>query len=139
MAINRLTTNGKIGDSFNGSEGSKNYSKSSRSAEKGRGMRAYAKRAVWGQKSLSLRLCDRGKPAENPIEAMKQRITDELQALERITRGLQTFLSQAPEQPSELEIRGVASYLQDFYNGAERIFERIAVTLDGISSCCSRW
>lgn len=71
------------------------------------------------------------KMAENPIEAMKQRITDELQALERITRGLQTFLSQAPEQPSELEIRGVASYLQDFYNGAERIFERIAVTLDG--------
>ena len=33
--------------------------------------------------------------------------------------------------PSRLEVRGVASVLHDFYSGVERVFERIAVELDG--------
>jgi hypothetical protein len=71
------------------------------------------------------------KMSENPLKAMKQRIEDELRMMERVAQSVQTFLSQASEPPSELEMRGVASYLHDFYNGVERIFERIAVTLEG--------
>ncbi len=33
--------------------------------------------------------------------------------------------------PSRLEVRGVASVLHDFYSGVERVFERIALELDG--------
>lgn len=79
------------------------------------------------------------KMPENSIEAMKQRIANELQSLERVVRGLQTFLSTASSEPSEIEIRGVASYLHDFYSGIERIFERIAVTLDGGLPAGEHW
>ena len=71
------------------------------------------------------------KMPQDPIEAMKARISEELQNLERAVQGLQTFLNTASEQPSEIELRGAATYLHDFYNGTERIFERVAVTLDG--------
>lgn len=79
------------------------------------------------------------KMPENSIEAMKQRIANELQSLENVVRGLQTFLSTASSEPSEIEIRGVASYLHDFYSGIERIFERIAVTLDGGLPAGEHW
>lgn len=71
------------------------------------------------------------KMQKDPIEAMKQRIDDELTALDRVTRRLQTALNQISDWPNELERRGIATYVHDFYNGVERIFERIAVTLNG--------
>lgn len=79
------------------------------------------------------------KMPENPIEAMKERIANELKSLERVVQSLQNFLSTASEQPSEIEIRGTATYLHDFYTGLERIFERIAVTLDGGLPSGDRW
>jgi len=88
---------------------------------------------------LAARIQGEKKMPEEPIEAMKERIANELQSLERVAQGLQTFLSTAQKQPSELEMRGVASYLHDFYNGIERIFERIAVTLDGSLPAGERW
>ena len=69
------------------------------------------------------------KMPEDSIEAMKQRIADELTTLDRVTRRLQTALNQISDWPNELERRGIATYVHDFYNGVERIFERIAVTL----------
>lgn len=71
------------------------------------------------------------KMPKGPVEAMKQRIVDELTALDRITRRLQTSLKQISDCPNELERRGIATYVHDFYNGVERIFKRIAVTLNG--------
>jgi len=88
---------------------------------------------------MAARIRGERKMPENYVEAMKGRIADELRSLERVVRGLQAFLKQAPEQPSEIEMRGVASYVHDFYNGIERIFERIAVTLDGGLPEGERW
>ena len=68
---------------------------------------------------------------EDPIEAMKMCIGEELRSLERVAQGLQSFLGRAIEEPSEMEVRGTGSYVHDFYNGIERIFERIAVGLEG--------
>ena len=73
------------------------------------------------------------------IEVMKARIANELTSLERVAQSLQTFLSIVSEQPSEIEIRGTGSYVHDFYSGIERIFERIAVTLDGGLPAGDRW
>jgi predicted nucleotidyltransferase len=79
------------------------------------------------------------KMTENPTEAMKQRIADELQALERVIAQLQQLLVQMPESPTFVELRATGSILHDFYSGIERIFERIAVTLDGGLPEGERW
>ena len=79
------------------------------------------------------------KMAENPIEAMKQRIANELQALERVSSQLQQLLARMPESPTFVELRATGSILHDFYSGVERIFERIAVTLDGGLPEGERW
>jgi predicted nucleotidyltransferase len=79
------------------------------------------------------------KMSENPIEAMKQRIADELRALERVAEQLQQLLAQMPESPTFVELRATGSILHDFYSGIERIFERIAVTLDGGLPEGERW
>lgn len=66
---------------------------------------------------------------EDPKERLKVQIEDELASMERATQAVEQFLANGPEQPSELEIAGLGKYLHDFYNGAERLFERIAVAL----------
>jgi len=68
---------------------------------------------------------------EEPVEAMKQRITDELTALDRVKDQANQLLAQISDSPNFVERRAMGSILHDFYNGVERIFERIAVTLDG--------
>lgn len=61
---------------------------------------------------------------------LKARLEDELVNLERIAQGVTVALERAGEQPDEFASRALASYVDDFYKGCERICERIAVTLD---------
>ena len=73
-----------------------------------------------------------GKPiAENPHAALKSRLTAEMAALEPITSGFAEALDRAGEEPDQFATRALASYVDDFYSGIERICERVAVTLDG--------
>ena len=67
-----------------------------------------------------------------PIDRLKEQIQLELGNLKRVTQELNDFLQQVGErQPSAIELSGVGGHLHSFYMGVERIFERIAVTLDG--------
>lgn len=67
-----------------------------------------------------------------PIDRLKGHIRLELASLERIARELDEFLVYTSQrQPTGIELSGVGGHLQSFYTGVERIFERIAVTLDG--------
>jgi len=75
----------------------------------------------------------------NPIEAMKERIANELNSLERVVNQMQQLLEQIPDAPTFVELRATGSILHDFYSGIERIFERIAVTLDGGLPTGDRW
>jgi predicted nucleotidyltransferase len=68
---------------------------------------------------------------EEPTAALAFEIRNELRNLERLVERLMKFLEEAPPEPDELQIQGVGKYIHDFYNGAERIFERIAVRVDG--------
>jgi predicted nucleotidyltransferase len=73
---------------------------------------------------------------ENPMPesiplALKTRLEDELVGLERIAQGLEAALERAGTVPDEFATRALASYVDDFYKGCERICERVAVTLDG--------
>jgi predicted nucleotidyltransferase len=69
-------------------------------------------------------------PSE-PHEALRQEIQLELDNLARIAGSTQALLVRVPAQPDEYEVRSIGSLLHDFYSGVERIFERIAVRLDG--------
>lgn len=77
--------------------------------------------------------------AENPRAALKLRLTAEIAALEPITAGLAEGLNRAGEQPDQFATRALASYVDDFYSGIERICERVAVTLDGALPTGEQW
>ncbi len=61
---------------------------------------------------------------------MKSDIKIELENLERLSREMKELLSRISDKPSFIEIRGAASILHDFYSGVEKIFERIALSVD---------
>ena len=77
--------------------------------------------------------------AENPRAALKSRLIVEIAALEPITSGLAEALKRAGEQPDQFATRALASYVDDFYSGIERICERVAVTLDGDLPTGEQW
>ena len=58
---------------------------------------------------------------------------------EAITLGLAEALERAGEQPDQFATRALASYVDDFYSGVERICERVAVTLDGDLPTGEQW
>lgn len=80
---------------------------------------------------LRARLEGEVKIPDDPIEALAFEIKEELRNLERTVERLTKFLQNAPAHPDEMQIQGAGKHLHDFYNGAERIFERIAVRIDG--------
>jgi predicted nucleotidyltransferase len=83
-------------------------------------------------------LGERAMPAD-PYLALKARLDDELIGLERIVRGLEQALERAGEAPDEFTTRGLASYVDDFSKGCERLRERVAVALDGGLPRGERW
>ena len=76
---------------------------------------------------------------ENPRAALKSRLIAEIAALEPIISGLAEALERASEQPDQFATRALASYVDDFYSGIERICERVAVTLDGALPTGEQW
>lgn len=79
------------------------------------------------------------KMPEEPLEALAFEIENELCRLERVVERLAGFLKRASTEPDEVEVQGGAKYLHDFYSGTERIFERIAVRVDGDLPAGSNW
>jgi predicted nucleotidyltransferase len=66
---------------------------------------------------------------KEPIPALKGLIEDELTALKRVAQEMDDLLSVCAQPPTRVELRAMASMLHEFYNGIERIFERIAIYL----------
>ncbi|MFQ6015370.1 MAG: nucleotidyltransferase family protein [Anaerolineae bacterium] len=85
--------------------------------------------SAWPQ--LRARIEGEVEMSEEPLEALRLEIESEIRHLDHVAESLNRFLADTPAEPDELAIRGFASLLHDFYNGTERIFERIAVRLDG--------
>ena len=67
---------------------------------------------------------------DDPIMALKALVQDELVALNRVAQEMDETLAECSEPPTRVELRAIASLLHEFYNGIERIFERVAVGLD---------
>ncbi|MGB9777646.1 MAG: nucleotidyltransferase family protein [Anaerolineae bacterium] len=67
---------------------------------------------------------------DKPMEALKSLIEDELTALERVVQRMEELLTRhAQETPTWVELYAIAGMLHEFYNGVERIFERLVLGL----------
>jgi predicted nucleotidyltransferase len=76
---------------------------------------------------------------EDPYLALKARLEDELVGLDRIADSLEPALERAGEAPDEFATRALATYVDDFYKGCERLCERVAVALNGGLPQGERW
>ena len=74
-----------------------------------------------------------------PKEALKVEVDDELQILCQGVDDAREYLAGTPVEPGHLGIAGVGKLVHDFYNGIERIFERIAVRINEDLSPGSHW
>ncbi len=73
---------------------------------------------------------EREMPKE-PKEALKQQVEDELRAMDEAVQAIHRVAQRMPH-PTDMDLVVAAGkYLDDFYNGAERTFERICVWLEG--------
>ena len=61
--------------------------------------------------------------SESPYVTLRARLEDETAALERTVRGLGEALDRVGDDPDELGVRGLISYMDDFYTGVERLYE----------------
>jgi len=66
---------------------------------------------------------------EDPKEALAKEVADELLSLGRIVDQAKVVLNGLPQPPTFIETNAAGKLVHDFYSGAERIFERIAVRL----------
>jgi len=55
----------------------------------------------------------------------------EIQNLDRLSNELNQTMQSVKENPVQTEVRAIGSILHDFYTGLEKIFERIALSIDG--------
>jgi predicted nucleotidyltransferase len=81
-----------------------------------------------------------GRPmSDNPYLALKTRLEDEVVSIERIAQGVEAALERAGPEPDEFATRALASYIDDFYKGCDRICECVAVTWDDGLPQGERW
>jgi predicted nucleotidyltransferase len=66
---------------------------------------------------------------DDPLLALQALIEDELVALGRVAQEMEDLLAASSKPLTRIELRAVASMLHEIYDGVERIFERIAVSL----------
>jgi predicted nucleotidyltransferase len=81
--------------------------------------------------ALRARILGEKPMSEEPLRALKELIEDELAALGQIVQAMQEGMSSLDTVPSQFAMHALASYLHQFYTGCERIFERIALAVDG--------
>jgi predicted nucleotidyltransferase len=73
----------------------------------------------------------------NPYLALKERLQDELVALERNAAALETALEHAKTNLDEYDVRALASYIDDFYKRCERMSERVVVSRHRAGRTCT--
>ncbi|MEW6753353.1 MAG: nucleotidyltransferase domain-containing protein [Candidatus Latescibacterota bacterium] len=70
---------------------------------------------------------------------LTERVAGELASVERVVAGLQDALGRTGERVDEFGARALASYVEDFYSGCERMCQRVALALDGTLPAGEEW
>ena len=71
--------------------------------------------------------------------ALAADLNNELRQLDQLLLELTTLRQRLPDPPTTVELRAAGSILHDFYNGAERLFERIATAIDSSVPTGPNW
>ena len=73
------------------------------------------------------------KMPKDPYLALKIRIEGEIENIEKVMEESKLLLDRVDKKGGVtfVEVRALASIVEDFYSGCERIFERVAIYLDG--------
>jgi len=66
---------------------------------------------------------------DDPILALRSLVEDEVVALKRVVERMDELLATKADPPTWVELYAIAGMSHEFYNGIERIFERIVVNL----------
>jgi hypothetical protein len=64
-------------------------------------------------------------------DALGKEIEIELKNLNRLTGEMEDLVAGFSEEPDVVQTRAAGSILHDFYSGVEKLFERIAIHIDG--------
>ncbi len=67
---------------------------------------------------------------DDPVLALKALVEDELIALDRVGQRMEELLAECAQPPTWVELYAMVGMLHEFYNGVERIFERITISLE---------
>jgi hypothetical protein len=70
---------------------------------------------------------------------LKADIEREWKNLERLVLTMDDLLKKASSEATEIEIRAAGSLVHDFYTGLEKVFERIALKIDGDLPAGADW
>lgn len=65
------------------------------------------------------------------LSIVRRYITNEIDTLKKVQNEINDLFPKIDEHPSLIELRALASMLDDFYKGIERIFEKIARNIEG--------
>ena len=74
-----------------------------------------------------------------PLRSLAERIRNELVELERVLERLQEAWQRSRHSGDDFYLDSVALNLHGFYSGIERIFERLAETIDGNLPTGENW
>lgn len=64
-------------------------------------------------------------------DALRKEIEIEIENLERLVKEMEEITYRFTDTPNFIKTRAAGSILHDFYCGVEKIFERIAIQVDG--------
>jgi hypothetical protein len=68
---------------------------------------------------------------ESPLAALRQQVEDEFEDLRRLVTEIRELQAHTPTEPEFIGVYTGGKLLHDFYQGIERIFERVVVWLEG--------
>jgi len=77
---------------------------------------------------LRARILGEGNRPDEPREGLKQLVEEEFVALGRVVQRMQELLGRRTEPPNWVELYAIAGLLQEFYNGVERLLERLVLS-----------
>ncbi len=81
---------------------------------------------------LRVRILGEIEMPDDPRLRVRGLIEDEFATMDEVVTNIETGIEQLPNSlnPSQIEMRGLASYVHDFYSGVESVLERIAANFD---------
>lgn len=88
---------------------------------------------------LRARILGEVEMTDDPILALQGLVKDELISLERVAQNMAMVHAASSDPPDLTEMLAMGALIQQFYNGIDNIFKRIAAQFDGALPTTAHW